>query len=114
MERQVVVPSFSTACCAVAKCLAPDLRVELLSDAKVDEEAKWEDARRSIETHGIDGLNLSAEGFMPERLVAVHAAGRTMAVWTVDDPAEMRVLLRLGVDGIVTDRPDLLQAVLGR
>ena len=43
-----------------------------------------------------------------------HARGMPVHVWTVDDAAEMRELLRLGVDGIVTDRPDLLKAVLGR
>ena len=112
IERQVVVQSFSPACCAVAKRLAPDLRVELLSGAKVDEEAKWEEACRSVEAHGLDGLNLSAEGFTPERLAAVHAAGRTMAVWTVDDPAEMRAFARRGVDGIITNRPEVCLEVL--
>jgi glycerophosphoryl diester phosphodiesterase len=43
-----------------------------------------------------------------------HARGLRVHVWTVDDPADMRELLRCGVDGIVTDRPDLLRAVLGR
>jgi glycerophosphoryl diester phosphodiesterase len=33
-------------------------------------------------------------------------------VWTINDPAEMRRLLELGVDGIVTDRADLLRRVL--
>ncbi|GAB3796418.1 glycerophosphodiester phosphodiesterase [Humibacter antri] len=43
---------------------------------------------------------------------AVHRAGREVHVWTIDDPEEMRELLALGVDGIVTDRCDLLRDVL--
>jgi glycerophosphoryl diester phosphodiesterase len=43
-----------------------------------------------------------------------HAHGIPVHVWTVDDEAEMRSLLALGVDGIVTDRPDVLAQVLGR
>ena len=43
-----------------------------------------------------------------------HARGLPVHVWTVDDEAAMRELLALGVDGIVTDRPDVLARVLGR
>ena len=35
-------------------------------------------------------------------------------VWTIDDPEVMRTLLAWGVDGIQTDRPDLLAGVLSR
>lgn len=43
-----------------------------------------------------------------------HARGMPVHVWTVDDEADMRELLAAGVDGIVTDRPDVLAKVLGR
>ena len=35
-------------------------------------------------------------------------------VWTINDPAEMRRLIDMGVSGLVTDRPDLALEVLGR
>ncbi|NYD59023.1 glycerophosphoryl diester phosphodiesterase [Nocardioides marinisabuli] len=41
-----------------------------------------------------------------------HAAGTHVHVWTIDEPAEMQHLLELGVDGLFTDRTDVLRAVL--
>lgn len=43
-----------------------------------------------------------------------HARGLAVHVWTINDQAEMERLLALGVDGIMTDRPDVLLRLLGR
>ncbi|NYI10183.1 glycerophosphodiester phosphodiesterase [Nocardioides marinus] len=42
----------------------------------------------------------------------VHAAGKHVHVWTIDEPGEMRELLEKGVDGLFTDRTDVLREVL--
>lgn len=41
-----------------------------------------------------------------------RAAGVQVHVWTIDDPIEMNTLLDRGVDGIMTDRTDILRDVL--
>jgi glycerophosphoryl diester phosphodiesterase len=48
----------------------------------------------------------------PAFVRAAHRKNLPVQVWTVDDPADMRRLLSWGVDGIQTDRPDLLASVL--
>ena len=45
-------------------------------------------------------------------LATLHGAGLEVHVWTVNERSDIRRLLELGVDGIVTDRPDVARAVV--
>ena len=47
-----------------------------------------------------------------ELVAAAHDRGVQLIPWTVNDPSTMKRLIRLGVDGLITDYPDRGQAVL--
>ncbi|PRQ05629.1 glycerophosphodiester phosphodiesterase [Enhygromyxa salina] len=49
-----------------------------------------------------------------ELLAKVHALGMLAIPWTVNEPERMQTLIDLGVDGIITDFPDVLLELLGR
>jgi len=59
-----------------------------------------------------NGLALEASFVTRSEVEACRAAGLKLVVWVVNDPAQMRHFIRLGVDGIITDRPDLLRLAL--
>jgi glycerophosphoryl diester phosphodiesterase len=58
-------------------------------------------------------VRLGSVPIFVERLADhAHRIGVRVNVWTVDDPHLMHELLDMGVDGIITDRPDVLREVL--
>jgi len=58
---------------------------------------------------GLDGLDVHYAGVDKEFVDAVKASGQKLYVWTVDDPEEAIRLIKLGVDGITTNRPEWLR-----
>jgi glycerophosphoryl diester phosphodiesterase len=43
---------------------------------------------------------------------ALHSMGIRIVPWTTNDPEQMRAVIRTGVDGLISDRPDLLYRVV--
>ena len=50
----------------------------------------------------------------PDFVKAAHGLNLRVHAWTVNDESDMRRLVQLGVDGVMTDYPDRLLKVLGR
>ena len=62
--------------------------------------------------HGHHVLHPWDQDVTAELVTAAHAAGVRVNVWTVDDPARMAELIAWGVDGIVTNVPDVARRVV--
>jgi glycerophosphoryl diester phosphodiesterase len=56
------------------------------------------------------GIHLLTPRFVED----AHSRGMDVHVWTVNEADDMRRMIDLGVDGIITDRPDVLLELLGR
>jgi glycerophosphoryl diester phosphodiesterase len=53
------------------------------------------------------------QGYLtPAMLAEAHTFGIVVIPWTVNDPAMMTKLIEMGIDGIISDRPDLVQVEL--
>jgi len=51
------------------------------------------------------------EDVTPSSIAEAHSLGLPVIVWTVNDAKDMSRLIDMGVDGIISDRPDLLRTV---
>ena len=50
----------------------------------------------------------------PNFVANAHRRGLQIHAWTINDPDEMQMLIEMGVDAIMTDRPDILLEILGQ
>lgn len=70
-------------------------------------------AHGAANTPVLSPVDATLLGDAPQVNVAsLHRAGFKIVPWTTNEPEKMRQLLKLRVDGIISDRPDLLRKVL--
>jgi len=63
---------------------------------------------------GVAGPSIEIIRAHPEYVEKVHASGRQVHVWTVNDPVDIALCAHLGVDAVITDRPrEALQQLNG-
>lgn len=104
LSNRVVVQSFDHRSLRAIRSQDPAIRLAALTSRNVPFGADFADF---ADIWSPDYRSLSASS-----LEAAHAAGLQVIPWTVNEPADMTRLIDLGVDGLISDRPDLLVALV--
>jgi len=111
LGERLLISSFNPFALWRMRRLAPDLPLALLyaEDQCVYLRDRW----FAFLSHPA-ALNPSFRMATQEHVRWAKSKGYRLYVWTVDEESEMRRLIALGVDGIITNKPDLLRQVLAR
>lgn len=105
---RVRIMSFSSMAVRRVHGLAPRIPTVLLME-KV--KRRYRDG--SLPEHvGIAGVSIDWIREHNDYVDAVHGHGHLVHVWTVDDPDDVRLCQRLGVDAIISNRPAMVRGVL--
>lgn len=110
MQGEVILSSFSTEALRQARALAPEIARAVLYNRR---EHAGMTPREILDAVDARSFNLSAKEINAATVEACHAAGRSTAVYTVNDAETLRRMVELGVDAIFTDRPDRLLELIG-
>ena len=69
-------------------------------------------AVNEVQATGASLIGVNKDLLTPPLIAEAHRRGLKVEVWTVDNPDEMSKFIDLNVDGITTNRPDLLKSLL--
>lgn len=101
-----LLSSFSEASLAAARSAAPDLPRALLVGAVP---ADWQ---RRAEALAVMGINVDGKRLTAPQASAIKSAGYLLSAYTINEGRRARDLLAMGVDCIITDRPDTILAAI--
>ena len=128
MERRTMIQSFDWSSLQLVQKEAPEIRTMYLSSPRTLQpagdgkpspwlagfapEAFGGSVPRAVHAAGGRIWAPNQTFLTPAMLAEARALGIAVIPWTVNDPAMMARLLDMGVDGLISDRPDLVQAEL--
>ena len=109
MAQQVVISSFNPFALRQAKQAGPEIECALLLAHDLPTWMRLGVTRRYSRA---DSLHPDAEMADAAYMARAQKLGMPVRVWTVDDEAELRRMIGLGVDAIITNAPDVTRALL--
>jgi glycerophosphoryl diester phosphodiesterase len=102
MQDDIMLMSLKLAGLQKAAALRPSWTRGLLNTVSVGDLTRLD----------LDFLALNTAAATPALIRRAHGRGLQVFVWTVNDPVQMSVMLSRGVDGLITDEPDLVRRVM--
>jgi len=128
MQRRMMVQSFDWRTLQLIQKEAPEIRTMYLTSpntlkpAAGNRASPWLDGfspelhegsvPRAVKAAG-GKIWAPNQGYLTQAMLSeAHTLGIAVIPWTVNDPAMMTKLIEMGVDGIISDRPDLVQVEL--
>jgi glycerophosphoryl diester phosphodiesterase len=112
LEKKAWVISFKYSVIDNFRKLAPEVQTAWLVGKNNFEEQGREKVVQAAVDAGCKALNTNYKYFDANLLRDCRKANLAIYVWTVDDAKLMNKLIRMGVDGITTNRPGLLKVAL--
>jgi glycerophosphoryl diester phosphodiesterase len=103
---RVTVGSFQKGALDAVRALDPAIRTGADMD-DVRNSVEGVAAQPAFETFQVPEVYAGMRIVTPAFIDRAHAAGVSVTVWTVNHEEDMRRLLGWGVDGLITDRPDI-------
>ncbi len=107
--QRTLFSSFSVPVLTRLRALEPKVRIGLLASGTADSEI--DECARDV---GAEAVHLHWSQARRERIEKLHELGFRVHVYTVDDPEHQRRLLEWQVDGIFTNAPARLHALLNQ
>ncbi|MGW7020539.1 glycerophosphodiester phosphodiesterase [Streptomyces decoyicus] len=110
VKRRLIIQSFNADAIKTVHKLRPDLKTGFLGNPSVADLPKF--------AKYCDQINPVHTAVTPEYVAAVHGLKGPhrrpldLYTWTVDDPATAVKVAGLGVDGIITNKPDVVRDAL--
>jgi len=98
-----MMPGFSSSAQVTASSANPYVELMAKAAAHAAAHGAMKPALSPVDATVLNGMVPVAE---------LRRNGFRIIPWTTNDPEKMRAVIRLGVDGLISDRPDLLQRVL--
>jgi glycerophosphoryl diester phosphodiesterase len=100
LEERVIVQSFDARSLRAVRTLSATITTSLLTVGP--------ETAETVRASGAAIWSPSGGFATRDAVRAAHQAGLRVIVWTINDAAQFRRLIGNGIDGVITDRPDLL------